>query len=636
MNAANRIPNRVMRESTINGVNRQRLRIRLRIKNLMAAALVLIAPLAIGPVWAADTMALLPPGTIPGVQSENSATSLPETLSAADVALYARIFELQEIGEWAKADRLIARLGDTLLLGHVQSQRYMHPTKYRSRYKELHMWLKRYGDHPDATRVYRLALKRQIKGWKPPKVPVKGYLNGNGPHSVVGDASDLARSRGRAIKLSHAGRSLRSSISKQIRRGRPTAAYKLLKTKHGEKLLGPDAFAAACAEIAHGYFVFGKDDLALKVAMESLRQSSDTAIGVHWTAGLALWRLGNYAEAGHHFETLVMAEGVPAILRSAAAYWASRVHLINRQPAQATRWLVKAATYPASFYGLLARRALGIAVPLDWGLPRVDAAAIEELSSKSGGRRAFALMQVGNMYAAEREFRKLYPALEDRYRRVVMTIAAENSMPALAVRIAGLIEATGERPHYGALYPVPAWKVSNERGIDKALLLSIIRQESHFNTRAKSRRGARGLMQLMPRTAAYISGDKSLRGNARHRLYDPNFNIDLGQQYIRHLLDNDRVKGDLFRLLAAYNAGPGNLGKWDRKVKYQKDPLLFIESIPSRETRRYIETVLTDMWMYRLRLSQRAPSLERVAAGAWPTYQAVDSESGGTTRHAGN
>jgi soluble lytic murein transglycosylase-like protein len=102
--------------------------------------------------------------------------------------------------------------------------------------------------------------------------------------------------------------------------------------------------------------------------------------------------------------------------------------------------------------------------------------------------------------------------------------------------------------------------------------------------------------------------------------------LDLGQRYIAHLLSNPVVQGDLFRLTTAYNGGPGNLNKWQRNMDYQNDPLLFIESLPSRETRLFIERVLTNLWIYRMRLGQRVPSLDEIAAGDWPRYVALDNE----------
>ena len=114
------------------------------------------------------------------------------------------------------------------------------------------------------------------------------------------------------------------------------------------------------------------------------------------------------------------------------------------------------------------------------------------------------------------------------------------------------------------------------------------------------------------------------------------------QRYISHLLDHAYVQGDLFRLAAAYNAGPGNLAKWRRHLGDVEDPLLFIESLPSRETRNFIESVVANLWIYRARLGQPLPSLDAVAAGDWPAYTPLDrpvqsaarpASSGGKTSH---
>ena len=80
------------------------------------------------------------------------------------------------------------------------------------------------------------------------------------------------------------------------------------------------------------------------------------------------------------------------------------------------------------------------------------------------------------------------------------------------------------------------------------------------------------------------------------------------------------VMGDLFKMLAAWNGGPGNLNKWLRKGKYYNDPLLFIESIPSKETRIFVERVLTNYWIYQARFNNNIVSLRLVAEGKWPKY----------------
>ena len=87
---------------------------------------------------------------------------------------------------------------------------------------------------------------------------------------------------------------------------------------------------------------------------------------------------------------------------------------------------------------------------------------------------------------------------------------------------------------------------------------------------------------------------------------------------MRDLLD--RENGSLLGLAAAYNAGIGNLAKWMATQEGIDDPLLFVESIPSPETRNYVKRVMTNLWMYGKRLSEPTHSLVTTAAGDWPIY----------------
>ena len=88
------------------------------------------------------------------------------------------------------------------------------------------------------------------------------------------------------------------------------------------------------------------------------------------------------------------------------------------------------------------------------------------------------------------------------------------------------------------------------------------------------------------------------------------------------MLARPAIQGNLFFAVAAYNAGEGNLNKW----KLRDDPLLFIETIHLHETRGYVERVLYNLWVYRLRLGQEAPSLAALASDKWPQYIAQDGK----------
>ena len=105
---------------------------------------------------------------------------LPLLLSDFDVQQYQRLFDLQEQGRMKQAIREIGRLENPILTGHLLSQRYLHPTAWRSSFKELSSWLKVYNDHPDASRIYWLAKKRRPKNAAMPTAPKNGYLNGFG------------------------------------------------------------------------------------------------------------------------------------------------------------------------------------------------------------------------------------------------------------------------------------------------------------------------------------------------------------------------------------------------------------------------------------------------------------------------
>ena len=100
----------------------------------------------------------------------------------------------------------------------------------------------------------------------------------------------------------------------------------------------------------------------------------------------------------------------------------------------------------------------------------------------------------------------------------------------------------------------------------------------------------------------------------------PEINLDVGQEYIEYLLSLGSVNKNLIYLTAAYNGGPGNLEKWQKNTNYLQDALFFMESIPSRETRWFIEKVLTKYWVYNNKIGKESNSLRMLANGKNPIY----------------
>ncbi len=576
--------------------------------------------------WLTSTESLAPPAPEDLAPSApdpaGGAFALPEILSHEDVAIYREIFRLQEKAAWGPADRAIKKIKDPILMGHVQVQRYMHRCCYRSSYRELKRWLDHYADHPQATRVYKLARKRRPKRAAYPRRPVVG-AGGPPAETVVGENPATPRPR-LSRKNRKSARYLRSVFSRDLRRGRLKNAAKILRRKDAGRLFGRLGYDAMQARLAFAYFRYGLDKDALRLAAASAARSGAKLPYANWTGGLAAWRLGRYGEAGRHFETLSQAESISGWTTSAGAYWAARAYLVGRQPERVNRMLEVAAQYPRTFYGMLASQSLGLDSQLDWTLPETTDAGLARLVASAPAGRALALLQVGRRAMAEREFAGIRHDDDDGLGEALLALAEAADLPRLSLRVGKRLSHSHGRSLDGALYPLPEWRPDGGFIVDRALVFAVIRQESQFNSRAKSRSGARGLMQLMPRTASFIGRNRSLHRSKRNRLYDPELNISLGQKYLKYLLENEDIRGNMFLATAAYNAGPGNLAKWRRKIDHRDDPLLFIELLPSRETRNYIERVFTNLWIYRQRLGQPTPSLDAIAAGEWPVYKSLD------------
>jgi soluble lytic murein transglycosylase-like protein len=559
-----------------------------------------------------------------GIDVQDAQTSLPAILPEADANIYRRIFELQQDGQWRAADGLVKQLSDLLLLGHVQYQRYMHPTKYRSRYTELTKWMTAYADHPGARRLYQLAMRRKPNNWRPPQQPLGvsfGPLSPESDQDVRSDRPPKKRYGTRAQRR-HA-RFVTGQIKSLVRRGRPTQALKRLQRKDIRRGFDAVNYDRALAIVARGYYHAKDDAKALKVAAPAIARSGVKTPMALWWSGLAAWRSGQFTQSARYFKLLIAAKLDDNWITSGAAYWAARAHLAARQPAQVNPLLAIAARHPRTFYGLLAARTLGEPPAFEWKMPKLGTIEMDLLSQAPAAKRALALIQVGETVRAEIELKRFTGNLSPELARILLGLTAKANLPALAYRLGQLLKARGGYKYDAALYPVPDWVPNSGYNVDRAMIFALIRQESGFKPKAKSRVGARGLMQLMPRTAGFIAGKRFL-GHNRRALFDPEYNIELGQKYIQRLFESPRIKGNLFFATAAYNGGPGNLNKWRRKSEYQDDPLLFIESIPSRETRVFIERVLTNLWIYRYRLGQPQPSLDAVAAGTWPSYNRLD------------
>lgn len=521
-----------------------------------------------------------------------------------DVTRYKKIFRAIEDADFAEADKLSVKLDNHILLGTVLSEKYLHP-KYQSSYEELYNWLEQYSDHPDAGRIYRLA-QRKGKG-KELQLPEP-------PGGFLADR-----------KLDDATRSyLQKEVGRfrgYIRQGKTRRARMVLEQPKLRKLLPDYYWDDLAATLALKYFVDGYDQLAWQWGTRAARRrTSGTAA---WVAGLAAWRQKQYQNAATYFERLAKSGNSDEWLVAAGGYWAARAYEHRGIKTKAKEMLRLAARYKHTFYGILAAYRLGETLNYNWesvayfnDFNNFD--YIYELLASPNIRRAVILLHAKQPRLAEKELRHGYPAMNDKQKEAVVFLASQYKLHALAIYASNQCKDLEQNRSYdGIAYPVPSWFPNRGWKVDKALVLGLVRQESSFQPEAESAAGACGLMQLMPGTAYHITRDASIRHD-KNRLKKTDYNLELGQQYVSYLLDKPYVDGNLFYLMTAYNAGPGNLFKWQKSTRYNNDALLFIEAIPSAETRIYIERVMANYWIYNMRFNLPNPTLEQVAAGGWP------------------
>ncbi|SBW03196.1 conserved exported hypothetical protein [uncultured Alphaproteobacteria bacterium] len=540
-------------------------------------------------------------------------------LTPEDAALYRRIFALGRDGAWTAAETLLARTSDDLLQGTLLARRCLAPDRTCSG-EEARQWLADYPDHPQAAAIHALAKARSGQGVAVPSPEDLDTLAGRG--GVDGGELWL-----RGLSVTHLPRSqaatanaLAARFRRALSQGATLTAKRLLSEGELPRLLAAidhDRFKGA---LAFSYFLDGRDDFAREWAEPAALRSGGRAPQAAWAAGLANWRQRRFAEAETFFAIVAAAHAADPWMQAAGAYWAARAALHARRPQEVNGWLTQAAEHSRTFYGLVARRALGLPIGFGWDAETLSRDDRETLAQYPNGRRAMALLQVGETDAAEAELRLLFPNVAPTTQQAIVAVADAGGLAGLSIRLSAEMQRREGVIYDNARYPVPGWIPNDGWKIDRALVYAFTRQESGFDARATSRRGARGLMQLMPATARFVTGGALDTSD----LLDPGLNLALGQRYLNRLLSDPAVRGNLFYLAVAYNGGPGNLAAWRDKANAGNDPLLFIEALPSRETRRFIERIMANLWIYRLRLDQETPSLDAIASGHWPLYAPLD------------
>lgn len=530
-------------------------------------------------------------------------------LSTADVFRYRQIFTDERNGNFKHADMLTDQLQDKSLIGYIKAEYLLSPHSGHMSSHKLISWMRSYRDLPIAERVRKLAKRRAGHHHHVPYVAQANYRGGG--YEDYDPTEKPIRSRTGAIALRH--------IRSAIRVDKPERADTYLQELIARNSLSREDIAVLARQVSRSYLIENNPKAALALAEAAAADGGrDAAPRLDWCAGLAAYQLGRFDVAAGHFKTLAKNSGLPDTMAAAAWFWAARSYLRAGTPEPVAGLLQKAAAKEPTFYGLLAESLLGQDPHAKFHDPNPKPEVLKAALRAPATRRAVALWQINPQayasYISEELNRGFGNAKGKDLDEAYAWLARQIGAPNIEMRAS---ETTAKNDHVllTGLFPVPAYEPNGGYTIDSALVLAFARIESRFQPKAESPAGAVGLMQLMPATARLIAG----RSASHHALRNPAYNLSLGQRYIARMLDF--CNGNLIKMAAAYNAGPGKVQQWSAAFTGDNsDALLFLETMHAPETRSYVKKLLTYYWMYHRTDGKSDPSLTEAARGAWPEY----------------
>ena len=317
---------------------------------------------------------------------------------------------------------------------------------------------------------------------------------------------------------------------------------------------------------------------------------------------IALRWLKRPGDAVKHFKTLDDGVSTP-ISKSRAAYWLGRAHEAAKQPLEAASAYERAAQYGQTYYGQLAAKRLPNRAPMMPSDPEATPAERDGIEKREIVTLARWLAQAGDDDRA-RPFLLRVGRIAQTAGELALSaaFAIDAGRPDVAVSISRRAVESGV-----ALYETafPVVDMGGTGSIERALVLGLTRQESGFQTGVSSPAGALGLMQLMPDTARAMANKTKQAYDPARLTSDPAYNVSLGTQYLADMLE--KFGGSYELALSAYNAGPGRTARWLDSIGDPRsgaiDMVDWIELIPFRETRNYVQRVMEAVVVYRDRLN---------------------------------
>ncbi|MEW8540657.1 MAG: transglycosylase SLT domain-containing protein [Candidatus Thiodiazotropha endolucinida] len=286
-------------------------------------------------------------------------------------------------------------------------------------------------------------------------------------------------------------------------------------------------------------------------------------------------------------------------------YWHSRA-LIELGRKQEGKTLLQSLATERSYYGFLAAQRLGDEPNLDHMALQADRQLVETLAKRPGLIRARELIRLDRPFLARQEWNLALKDANQDELKAAARLAQHWEWPSQTIlTLARLRHWNDLELRFPLAHRQAIADQARDHGIDTAWIYAILRQESAFISDARSTAGARGLMQLMPKTAKQVAKELKQSPVRLEDLYQPEVNIKLGAGYLNKVYR--QLQESPVLATAAYNAGPHRVLSWLPEQSQASD--IWIETVPFKETREYLKRVFAYTVIYSYRLGNLPKTL---------------------------
>jgi len=447
-------------------------------------------------------------------------------------------------------------------------------------------------------------------------------------YSLVRAFKAVARKeKGAAQKLKQVDRSwhkdavyLFARIQYLRRSGQYNEAVKLMHKapKDGVVLINPDTWWVERRALSREMLDLGKPKEAYKLAAAHQAKNSAQIVDAEFHAGwYALRFLKDAKTAQKHFTRMAQFSSRPiSVARS--FYWLGRVQEALQNKREATDYYVRAAHHGTTFYGQLAAARLGMP-KLDLPYPKPNEVERIRFASSPAVQAIRHLEAAGERARALTLYQYLSEELPSSGEMTLLAIMAEKSGNYhLSLKIGKKAVVRGLS--VGALsHPLGAIPSTvSLSGAGQALAYAVARQESEFNSSAVSHAGARGMLQLLPKTAKTVAAKRGIAFSAHKLGSDAAYNATLGAHFLTEQLE--RFQGSYILTFVGYNAGPARANAWisrygDPRGRSIEEVVDWVERIPYTETRNYVQRVMENYQVYKARLNAQGNIAQDLTRG---------------------